>query len=69
MKQQKRKFLILALAAATLLTACGQGSGAKQEAKLSIVCTTYPVYKKILNTRKKKYAHKIMELSDRITKG
>ena len=31
--------------------------------------TTYPIYKKILNSRKKKYAAKIMELSDRITKG
>ena len=31
--------------------------------------TTYPIYKKILNSRKKKYASKIMELSDRITKG
>ena len=31
--------------------------------------TTYPIYKKILNSRKKKYAAKIMELSDCITKG
>ena len=31
--------------------------------------TTYPIYKKILNSRKKKYAARIMELSDRITKG
>ena len=31
--------------------------------------TTYPIYKKILNSRKKKYAGQIMELSDRITKG
>ena len=31
--------------------------------------TTYPIYKKILNSRKKKYAHQIMELSDRIMKG
>ena len=31
--------------------------------------TTYPIYKKILNSRKKKYAHQIMELSDRIVKG
>ena len=31
--------------------------------------STYPIYKKILNARKKKYAHQIMELSDRITKG
>ena len=32
-------------------------------------CTTYPIYQKILNSRKKKYTHQIMELSDRITKG
>lgn len=32
-------------------------------------CTTYPIYKKILNSRKKKYTHQIMELSDRIMKG
>ena len=31
--------------------------------------TTYSIYKKILNSRKKKYAARIMELSDRITKG
>ena len=31
--------------------------------------TTYPIYKKILNSRKKKYAARIMELSDCITKG
>ena len=36
---------------------------------LTMSCTTYPIYKKILNSRKKKYAHQIMELSDRITKG
>ena len=36
---------------------------------LILCCTTYPIYKKILNSRKKKYAGKIMELSDRITKG
>lgn len=36
---------------------------------LVMSCTTYPIYKKILNSRKKKYAHQIMELSDRITKG
>ena len=38
-------------------------------AGLAMVLTTYPVYKKILNSRKKKYAGQIMELSDRITKG
>ena len=36
---------------------------------LAMSCTTYPIYKKVLNSRKKKYAHQIMELSDRITKG
>ena len=38
-------------------------------AGLAMALTTYPIYKKILNSRKKKYAHQIMELSDRITKG
>ena len=38
-------------------------------AGLAMSCTTYPIYKKILTSRKKKYASKIMELSDRITKG
>ena len=36
---------------------------------LAMSCTTYPIYKKILNSRKKKYAPQIMELSDRIKKG
>lgn len=36
---------------------------------LTMTCTTYPIYKKILNSRKKKYAGRIMELSDHITKG
>ena len=36
---------------------------------LVMSCTTYPIYKKILNSRKKKYAGQIMELSDRIMKG
>ena len=36
---------------------------------MGMTLTTYPIYKKILNSRKKKYAHQIMELSDRITKG
>ena len=36
---------------------------------LAMALTTYPIHKKILNSRKKKYAHQIMELSDRITKG
>ena len=35
---------------------------------LVMTCTTYPIYKKILNSRKKKYAGQIMELSDRIMK-
>lgn len=37
-------------------------------AGLAMALTTYPIHKKILNSRKKKYAHQIMELSDRITK-
>ena len=36
---------------------------------MAMVLSTYPIYKKILNSRKKKYAHQIMELSDHITKG
>ena len=36
---------------------------------LAMVLTTYPIYKKILTSRKKKYSAKIMELSDRIMKG
>ena len=31
--------------------------------------TTYPIYKKILNNRKRKYASKILELSERVMKG
>ena len=38
----KKRFLILSLAAALLLTACGQA--APKEDKLTIVATTYPVY-------------------------
>ena len=38
-------------------------------AGLAMSCTTYPIYKKILNSRKKKYAHQIMELSERVMKG
>ena len=34
-----------------------------------MVLTNYPIYKKMLNGRKKKYAGKIMELSERIMKG
>ena len=36
---------------------------------LVIALTTYPIYKKILNSRKKKYAAQIMELSERAMKG
>ena len=35
-------------------------------AGMGMVLTTYPIYKKILNSRKKKYAAQIMELSDRL---
>ena len=34
-----------------------------------LALTTYPIYKKLLSSRRKKYAGKILELSDRITKG
>ena len=36
---------------------------------LVMSCSTYPLYKKILTSRKKKYAPQIMELSERIMKG
>ena len=36
---------------------------------LAMSCTTYPIYKKMLNSRKKKYAAKIVELSERVMKG
>ncbi len=36
---------------------------------LAMVLTTYPIHKKILTSRKKKYAGKIMELSERVMKG
>ena len=38
-------------------------------AGMGMVLSTYPIYKKILNSRKRKYAHQILKLSDRITKG
>ena len=38
-------------------------------AGMGMAITTYPIYKKILNSRKKKYAGKILELSERIMKG
>jgi len=31
--------------------------------------TTYPIYKRILTSRKKKYAAQILELSERVMKG
>ena len=34
-----------------------------------IALTTYPIYKKILDARKKKYADQIIELSERIING
>jgi len=36
---------------------------------LAMALTTYPIYKKILTFRKKKYAPQIMELSERAMKG
>ena len=36
---------------------------------LGMVLTTYPICRRILNSRKKKCAGKIMELSERIMKG
>ena len=36
---------------------------------LVMACTAYPIYKKILNSRKKKYAPQILELSERAMKG
>ena len=50
--------------AETLITGIAVGI-----AGLAMVLTTYPIYRKILNSRRKKYAHQIMELSDRIVKG
>jgi len=35
---------------------------------MGMALTTYPIYKKILNTRKKKYAGEILTLSERIMK-
>ena len=40
----RKRFLIPVLAAAMLLTACGQNAPVQQEEKLTIVATTYPVY-------------------------
>ena len=36
---------------------------------LGMALSTYPIYKGMLNARKKKFAPKIMELSDKIMKG
>ena len=36
---------------------------------LGMALTTYPIYKRILNSRKKKYAPEIMKLSDKIMNG
>ena len=36
---------------------------------LAMSCTTYPIYKKILSSRKKKYAAQILELSEQVMKG
>ena len=36
---------------------------------MAMALTTYPIYKKMLSNRKKKFAPQIMELSDRLMKG
>lgn len=36
---------------------------------LGMALLTYPIYKKILNSRKKKYAPEILSLSEKIMKG
>ena len=36
---------------------------------MGMALSTYPIYKKILNDRKKKYAPQIMKLSEKIMKG
>ena len=36
---------------------------------MGLALTTYPIYKKILNSRKKKYAPQILALSEKIVKG
>ena len=36
---------------------------------LGMALFTYPIYKRILNSRKKKYASKILDLSKRVLKG
>ena len=36
---------------------------------MGMTLTTYPIYKKMLSSRRKKYAPEIMKLSDKIMKG
>ena len=36
---------------------------------MSMALSTYPIYKKMLNDRKKKYASEILKLSEKIMKG
>ena len=36
---------------------------------MGMALTTYPIYKRILNSRKKKYAPEIMALSEKIMNG
>ena len=36
---------------------------------MGMALSTYPIYKKLLNARKKKYAPQILALSEKITKG
>ena len=38
-------------------------------AGMGMALTTYPIYKKILNNRKRKYAPEILALSEKIVKG
>jgi len=36
---------------------------------MGLALTTYPIYKKILNSRKKKFAPRILALSEKIMEG
>jgi len=36
---------------------------------MGMALTTYPIYQKILNSRKKKYAPEILKLSEKVMKG
>ena len=38
-------------------------------AGMAMALTTYPIYKRILSSRKKKYAPQILELSEKIMEG